>query len=211
MRLLMGIMSLMSDEKKAEKKQAGTIDGAPMGFVKGGTSTTASENLYEARYQEAEARRDAADAEKRIASTPIEQGGGQMHVSQMTQHPEIPKAYIPLVYVDGRGQPVVIGGQETICQADLIIGMDPARPMELTLIIICPRCQQRGHKHLQDCQLTIRQSNKHFEFRAGMGPPTFVMDGKTYKSAGMIVESEPFTCSDCDWRARIDHNRVWPD
>jgi hypothetical protein len=204
----------MADEKTGEKKSAeppAEIDGAPMGFVKGGTGTTASEQLYERRYQEAEQRRDEADAEKKVASVPIEKGGGQMHVSQMTQHPEIPKAYIPLTYVNHHGEPIIANGQEVMCQADLIIGMDPTRPMELTLIIVCPRCAKRGHKHLQDCQLTIRQSNKYFEFKAGMGPPTFVHEGKTFKSAGMIVESEPFTCSDCDWRARISKNRVWPD
>lgn len=182
-----------------------------MGFVKGGTSTTKSEQLYEQRYQEAERRRDIADAEKRVAGVPVEQGGGQLHVSQLTRHPEIPKAYIPLTYVDSHGQPIVINGEEVLCQADLIIGMDPTEPLELTLILVCPRCQQRGHKHLQDCQLTVRQKNKWFEFRASMGPATFVHHGQTYKSAGMIIESEAFRCPDCDWRARIDHNRVWPD
>jgi hypothetical protein len=202
----MGIMQPMSDE--AEKK---VIDGAPDVFVKGGTRTQKSEEFFERRYQEAEERRNVSEAEKRLAKIPIEKGGAQLQSSQFTSRPDIPKAYIPLTYVDSKGEPIVVNGEPVVCQADLIIGIDPATPMELTLIIVCPRCSREGVKHAQDCQLTIRQSNKMFEFVAGKGPETFVHDGKTFKSAGMIIQSEPFRCGDCGWRARIDRNRVWPD
>lgn len=202
-----GIMQPMSDDT-TEKK---VIDGAPMGFVRGGTRTQASEDLFERRYRDAEQRRNVSDAEKRLAQIPIEKGGAQLQSSQFTTRPDIPKAYIPLLYVDSKGEPIVVNGEPVLCQADLIIGMDPLQPMELSLIIVCPRCSQEAVKHQQDNQLTIRQSNKMFEFVAGKGPPTFVHDGKTFKSAGMIIQSEAFSCGDCGWRARIDHNRVWPD
>lgn len=201
-----------------------------MGFVKGGTATSKSEQLYERRFQEAEARRDGKDlspdereAQKRAIrvdaqrdmdtalAQAAEQGDGVMAANQFTRHPEIPKAYIPLAYVNSKGDPIIIGGQEVICQADLIVGMDSARPTELTLIFVCPRCMQQGQKHEQDCQIQMRQSNKRFEFVAGKGPKTFVHMGKTFRSAGMIIESEPFRCPDCGWRARISENRVWPD
>ena len=200
----------MSDDATS-KKTTGTIDGAPDVFVKGGTRTDASGRMFEQRYREAEQRRDVADAEKKLGQIPVEQGGAQLHTSQMTAHPEIPKAYIPLTYVDSRGEPIVINGEVVLCQADLIIGMNPLDPLGLTVILVCPRCSQEGVKHAQDCQLTIQQSNKWFEFTAGMGAPTFVHQGKTFKSAGMIQQSEVFSCGDCGWRARIDKNRVWPD
>jgi hypothetical protein len=41
---------------------------APMGFVRGGTPTTDSVNMYEREYQEAEQRRDAEDEARRLAS-----------------------------------------------------------------------------------------------------------------------------------------------
>ena len=78
-------------------------------------------------------------------------------------------------------------------------------------MLVCPRCQQRSHKHQQDNQILIRQSNRYFEFVAGKGPAEFLFQGKRFKSAGMITHSEPFSCHDCGWRARIDNNRVWPD
>lgn len=179
--------------------------------VGGGTGTAKSEAMYEERFHEAERRRDVSDRERAIAQTPIEHGGGQLFTNQMTAHPDIPRGFILLKYVDRHGNQIVINGEPTMCCADLIVGLDPERPTELSLMIVCPRCQQQSHKHLQDNQILIRQSNKRFEFRAAMGPATFVYDGKTFRSAGMIIESEAFRCHDCGWRARIDHNRVWPD
>lgn len=200
----------MTDDKQLDKPP-GVIDGAPDVFVRGGTPTMKSERLYEERFREAEQRRNVADEEKRIGNIPIEQGGGQLRTSQLTQHPEIPKAYLGLKYVDRLGQPIVINGTPVVCCADLIIGMDPDKPLELTIILVCPKCMQGGQKHQQDAQLTIRQSNKRFEFVAAKGDPMFEHDGKMYRSAGVVVQSESFKCSDCGWKARIDNNRVWPD
>lgn len=180
-------------------------------FVKGGTSTAKSEALYETRFREAEKRRDTADTDRKIAEIPIEKGGGKLFSNQLTAHPDIPKAYVPLKYVDRLGQPVVINGEEVLCLADLIVGMNPDKPTELTLVLVCPRCSQQSHKHEQDNQIMIRQSNKAFGFVAAKGDSTFVFQGNLYRSAGMVEYCEPFQCPDCDWRARIDNNRVWPD
>jgi hypothetical protein len=195
----------MSEEDRSPK--------APEVYIKGGgTATTGSENLYERRYREAEERRDQADKDRAMAEQPTspDQASGLL-TNQFTRHPEIPKAFILLKYVDRFGQDVIINGEPVCCCADLIVGLNPMQPTELALMIVCPRCQQQSHKHQQDNQILIRQSNKYFEFVAGKGPSSFVFEGKRFKSAGMITQSEPFSCHDCGWRARIDNNRVWPD
>jgi hypothetical protein len=202
------------DEVKEEPQPEDTfiVGSAPMGFVKGGTGTTASENLYEQRYQEAEQRRDQAERDRAMGQAPAspDQASGLM-TNQFTAHPEIPKAFILLKYVDRFGQEIVINGEPVACCADLIVGLDPLMPTELSIVLVCPRCQQQSHKHQQDNQLVVRQSNKNFEFVAGKGPRDFVFQGQRFKSAGMITQSEPFSCDHCGWRARIDNNRVWPD
>jgi hypothetical protein len=186
---------------------------APEFFIKGGgTATSRSESLYEQRYREAEERRDQSDRDKAMAEEPAspDQASGLL-TNQFTRHPEIPKAFILLTYLDRFGQEVVINNETVACCADLIVGLNPVQPSELSLMIVCPRCQQQSHKHQQDNQILIRQSNKYFEFVAGKGPSSFVFQGKRFKSAGMIVQSEKFSCHDCGWTARIDNNRVWPD
>lgn len=199
-----------------------------MGFVKGGTGTAASERLYEERFRQAEARRDQADRDHALAADAVDvthpdddnavtrlpgrQGGAVEYTTQMTGHPEVPKAYVKLIYLDRAGSETGIE-----CLSDIIVGADPALPTELTLMLVCPRCQEHSHKHQQDNQLRIRQSNKYFELRTGMGPRYFQFRDPetgsldTYHSAGVVIESEAFSCPDCGWRARIDHNRVRPD
>lgn len=203
---------------------------APMGFVHLGTGTERSRRLYEQRFREAEARRDQADAdallakdqidlryedergERAITKLPGHDGGAVQYTTQFTQHPEVPKAYIHLIYLDRAGYETGLR-----CLTDLFVGLNPARPTELCICLVCPSCTANTHKHAQDNQLRISQSNKYFDFRAAMGPPTFSFrDPVTrqvglYNSAGMVMESEPFRCPDCGWRARIVQNRVRPD
>lgn len=221
----------MAETKASEGERKVQSNKAPEAFVRGGTPTMKSEALYEKRFHEAEQRRDEQAAEEGKATRvkgyadkqkadmamasalqeATDKGTGTLFQNQFTRHPEIPKAYIPLKYYDRNGNHIVFQGEPVICQADLIIGMDPLFPEELSLILVCPRCVQQGQKHLQDCQMTIRQRNRNFEFKASMGPATFVFQGRTYRSAGMVVESEPFKCPDCNWKARISSNRVIPD
>jgi hypothetical protein len=185
-------------------------NGAPenptLVFVKGGTSTTKNDQLWEARYQEAEKRRDEADFERKVAGVPVESGGGKLFSSQLTSHPDIPRAYILVKYLSS-------GGEDTglDCLADLIVGMDESKPTELTLILVCPGCMSRGDKHMQDCQIQIRQSNKGFKLTTGKGDPTFVYEDEVYKSAGVISDMEAFSCPDCGMRARVDNNCLRPD
>lgn len=226
-----------------------SINGPAMGFVRGGTGTAASETLFAKRFREAEERRLTADREKAassgqkevrmegqkgVAKVPEADGKAVMYTSQMTDHPEVPKAYIKLTYLTSAGDPYMINGDPVECLADLIVGMDQAFPTELSLVIVCPRCTQNSHKHQQDNQLRIRQRNKSFTFVPATGDPYVTFDDdpaetraraaagnvvamnaddgpSVYASAGTIVESERFSCGDCGWAARIVNNTVRPD
>jgi hypothetical protein len=234
----------MNDEAKtdapAPPEEPKQIEGPKLAYVKGGTGTTASENLYERRHQEAEARRAEADIMRRESKDQVEErlpgrdggelrmkqpgheGGAVQYTSQMTAHPEVPKAYVCLTYLTRTGAKMLgPQGDPVQCCADIIVGANPELPTELCLVLVCPKCQADSHKHQQDNQLRIFQSNKYFELVTGKGPATFlwvdkddrgrVVSRHMYRSAGMIVESEPFDCPDCGWRARIDNNHVRPD
>jgi hypothetical protein len=176
-------------------------------FVKDGTSTTASERLYDQGYREAEQRRKEADRDRAIARKPIEQGGGRMYTHQMTSRPDIPRAFVLLRYANEQGSPMPPGE----CLANVLIE-NWSRPHDLTLVIMCPRCWLGGQKHAQDCQLFIRMSNRNWEFVPASGPKTFKFDDgggpKMYSSAGVVAESEIFHCKDCSWAARIVNNVI---
>jgi uncharacterized protein YbaR (Trm112 family) len=196
-------------------------------IVKGGTGTSGSEKLYEERHHDAEQRRDVAAREKALSANqqklempdgdgellmPGSTDGAVQYSSQFTEHPEIPKAYI-LIHIANRAG--ALTGEQ--CLADLIQGLNPDDPRDLTLIIVCPYCQEHSHKKQQDNQLRIRQSNKNFEFQEGVGPPIIEYPDPDsglwlrYPSAGVIVESEAFSCHDCGTRYRIERNVLRPD
>ena len=195
---------------EAPKVSGPNGNGAPENptliFVKGGTSTSKNDQLWETRFREAEKRRDEADFERKVSSVPVESGGAKLFTSQLTSHPDVPRAYILVRYLSSAGEDT---GLE--CLADLIVGMDETRPTELTLILVCPGCMSRGDKHMQDCQIQIRQSNKPFVLTTGKGSPTFTYEDEVYKSAGVISDMEAFRCPDCGLRARIDNNCLRPD
>jgi hypothetical protein len=223
----------MQDEQpmtdKPEKKK---IEAPLDAYVKGGTPTAKSERLYEARFHEAEQRRDDDAAERAEAKVneakpvtgpdgqpvrstegtavkvPGRQGGGVEYSNQFTESPEVPTGYLHFSYHEGNRQ--LAEGYADLLQAN------PDDPEDLMIVLVCFWCQRDGHKHQQDNQIRVQMSNKYFEHRAE-GPDFFwLQDDATglhqrYRSAGIIIESEPFECPDCGRRMRIVKNRVISD
>jgi uncharacterized protein YbaR (Trm112 family) len=193
----------------ASQEEGLGIQNPLLAYVQDGTTTWASEQENERKWHDSEKRRDVAARERAVANVPIEQGGGMLSTHKLTDNPEVPKAYIPLKYVNAYGAET---GLE--CMADLIIGCGE-NPMELMLIIVCPNCAHNRRLHHDQAQIQIRQTNKNFHFVAGKGDPTFLFDDGNgpmqYNSAGMIMECEKFTCPNCSWSARIDRNLVIPE
>lgn len=202
---------------------------SPLSFVRGGTSTQRSEQLYARRFVEAEERRNADAADRARAQTqkrlqlpegdsvllPGTPDGGVEYSHNLTDHPDVPKAVIVLRYKTRSGEDLMSGGYPVTCVADLIVGAG-ATDRELTLIFVCYRCVATTHKRLQDCQLRISQGNKYFEFKptsSGELSEHHLGNGEVelHRSAGTIVESEPFRCPDCHVRMRIVNNTVRPD
>lgn len=182
--------------------------------VKGGTSTAANDELEERRFQEAEARRDQALADKaNSVQAPIQPSAdmiassiaqavstdkGLMYSCKPTQNPNAPVGHIPVVYENRRGGVITNG------LADLIIGTADD-PKELVLILFCPRCHATK-AHEAESIIQIRQSNRRFEFV--QAPDLVTYEDNLVYSLGTIVESEPFKCPHCTWHARFDKNRV---
>jgi len=180
-------------------------------FVRGGGNvfTLAHEQAAHEQYLDAERRRDEADADRRVAQTPIEQGGARLfNAAAGGGNTDIQQAYVLLTFVDRRGDPLRVAGKIDQCLADLFW----ISPEERHLQIVCPQCIEKG-VHQDQAQLRISNLNRgwHLDERTA-GTPFKFNDGyvvKTYRSAGMIVDGEPFECPRCAWRALIDKNKVW--
>lgn len=204
----------VSPEPSTEPESS-KIFGVPVEvFVRGGTSTTANDKRVAELKADAIKRRAEADEERRIANVPIEDGGGKMFTNKLTDRPDVEQSYVELAFVNSKGEPIYDCGEEVKCLADLVV----LSKDELAIIMVCPRCFGKGMP-LDQCQIRIRQSNKRFEIdHSKAGTPIFWCEGndaqgkkiiKVYRSAGVIRESEHFTC-DCGWSARIANNKIIP-
>lgn len=213
------IATVLGDNVADEKpitvidRRASSLENPIAVFVKGGTRTDASDREIEENFQDAEQRRDQQAAERRASVTTadaaVDEGRPLMVTNPLTSNSDVPRAYILLKYLTRSGEDT--GGRAL---ADIVIGTNPDKPAEVMLILVCPKCLETK-EHQDQCQIQISQGNKKVEFVAGAGKPMFRFDKgfgfEEYHSAGMVMETEPFTCPQCSWRARIHKNRVWPE
>ncbi|MBW2672214.1 MAG: hypothetical protein JRD89_02210 [Deltaproteobacteria bacterium] len=192
------------------------VDPDPIGvpldiLVRYGTTTSKHDQAVAEQLAESRRRRAEDDAEKRIANEHGIQRGDPSSVAtrysnQFTDNPEIARAYVPLTYVTRSGREVTHRGV-----GDIIMVQDPAFENELALILFCPSCIEKAGLPPDQSLVTVRQSNRNWYLdRRTAGELSVFEDGTTFRTAGVIMESELFTCARCSWRARIDHNKVWP-
>lgn len=186
-----------------------SVMGLPIDvFVKGGTTTMAHDRMMAAKTADLQRRQAEADEEKRVAREHgIHQGNmddiAGLMTHEFTDHPEIGKAYVPLMYMSPNGKEVDLYGM-----GDIIMPQDPKFPDELALLIYCPKCRERGIP-AWDCIITIRQSNRSWHLDRRHAGEVFIdPDGQAQHSAGWVCDSERFHCPRCTWAANIDKNRV---
>ena len=211
--------------RAAETEAPKVVDGGfgvPIDmFVKGGTTSRRHDRMVAEEEADAERRRDEQAFMRHMASIPIEEGGARMYENRMALNPTgLPteSAKVELTYLRPSGEPEYNHGKPLKCLADIIVGMDPLKPEELTLIVVCPQCEQRMPQG--QCQIQIRQSNRNWYLDPRTAGELIAWEEQDelgrkrvipYRSAGRVMDGERFTCPRCDWSARIDNNRVWPD
>jgi len=181
----------------------------PLGmFVKGGTTSSRHDAHMAAMEADSAKRRAESDAEKKIAKAHAYRGGTQGEIAtlmshEFTDHPEIGKAYVPLMYMSASGKEVDYYGT-----GDILLVQDPKILNELMVILFCPKCRSNGLA-AGHCLIQVRQSNRHWELDQRTAGELFIdVDGEPQRSAGVIMDSDKFTCARCNWSACIDKNRV---
>jgi len=180
-----------------------TVMGYPIeAFVKGGTTTSKHDQWMAESWMDAQHRRQVLDAEQRVSSVPVEQGGAKMYTHQFRDS-RLPELHVPLHYINSKGETVIEG------VGDIRVVDDPAFPGELVLIMFCPRCTQDGRVTPDHAIVQIRQSNRYWALDERTRGEMFVYEGHAYVSAGTVMDCEKFTCPRCDWRGAVHKNCVY--
>jgi hypothetical protein len=194
-------------KEAAEAAQADDTPVLPLAmWVQGGTTTSGHDEWLAKHDRDAKQRRAVADAERKVASVPIEQGGGRLYSHELGGDPRIPKAdKVQLFYVNRKGEVEHEG------VGDVLVVTEPAFPGEMFLQLFCPFCLESKRKTPDLCIIRIRQSNRRWGLDDRTKGSQFhsACDGQVYVSAGVVRDSEEFNCPDCHWRAAIDKNKVY--
>jgi len=159
---------------------------------------------------DAEKRRDVAAEERAAAKVPIAQGGGMMYENRFQDSNESAASYFELRYVDRRGGPRYLQGQELGGLADVQALPDGS----VQVLLICPRCKEEGLP-LGQCSMTVNTRNKKIDIDFSTAGEMILFDDgfgmRAYRSAGTIRETDRFDCYQCNAGYRIVKNRVLPE
>lgn len=174
-------------------------------FVKGGTTSSAHDKELAKYKAEVEERRRQADMDRASASLPTEEGGAIMHTNKLTDSPDVEQGYVLLEYVTATGKPQYHNGDQFQCLADVIMISEK----ELALILVCPQCMSKGLP-MDLCQIKVNQSHRPWFLDTKKAGSMIEFDGKVYRSAGEVMDSDRIACMQCNWSVKIDKNKVWP-
>jgi hypothetical protein len=210
------------DESRREMK-SGAVEphiAAPLGLVKGGTTSAAYDEMLKASEWDANRRRATADRQAQIAQRGARQGEAA-RLGSTSFLRGAPRAVFFYLNRDGTIR------QECVSEITMIEGNEPGK-LDLMFTIVCPRCLERGvpQGHSQ-CQ--VRSSHRRFHIRED--PHTIKMGTeRVLLGKGQVVklstpDGQPWpvivcgsiTCDDvircdnynCDWAVRIDESRVY--
>ena len=190
---------------------------APMGWVKGGTPTTAHTNRLAKEDYEAEQRRKLLDAQ--VGATRTGQLPGALRAPGMDGGPGV--ARMNSLRLGGQGYASIVLGVRhpkdnqildwITCELSSAAKEDGSQ--ELSLTMACVRCIRTLGRHSQRAQMTIRQSNRMFYLdtrRAGEIWVDPTDPNSVFTLAGTITTNDWITCPNegCGWRFKIDDSIV---
>lgn len=177
-------------------------------IVRGGTTSTAYDNEQARRVADAEQRRKQLDADVKLGTTPIEQGGGRMFNYNFADPIATPKVH--LQYVNSKKEVLM----DQLCElvTDEISG-------NKILQFVCPKCVMRG-VHPGEAQCTVRDQNRqwHLDVKGAGGisrVETVDMHGRKllepYLNAGVVMDTDVLRCPNfnCGSSYKIHKNMLY--
>lgn len=175
-------------------------------LVRGGTTSSAYDKELQQRMADAEVRRAEADADRKVAQVPIEQGGGLLFENKLADPLTGPRVLIKYV---GKTKEVLM---EQLCElvADELTG-------DHMLIFVCPECFRRGvPSQFAQCHVRSKHRQWHLDLReAGQVKAARNSDSiggiEYYTHAGNIMDTDVLRCDgvNCGCSFKIDKNIMY--
>lgn len=203
----------MADDvaKPAQK----TISAPLTGFVRGGTASSAEERQRAIRAADAAERRRKQDAAyEETLRSPQNARLASMQLGNPDDNYQI-----VLWMKEGKNMEP---REFVLCELSAEPKDDDPDDMEMILYLVCMRCLYRHHLPADECNLTIRQSNRMFTLE--QKPPKWMVDrwkgplwinpndkSETCLVVGTIHMHERAHCARCNWTFTIDDSIVYTE
>lgn len=186
---------------------------APLGLVKGGSTSSRFDRTVQREEHRAERARNAERSRRAVAAQGLQQTPQGLVHSTMAEHTsmgrETPRIVLTFLKRDRSIR------QQCVCEVLATVGPDGDPRLSLTMV--CPRCVARGIPQGQ-AQLIIRDDHRKFwidDKRKGQieevispGEPT-----EYIVICGTITAQDRIRCShhNCDFVCKIDGSNVYED
>lgn len=182
---------------------------APLVIVKDGTTSTAQDRLNHEQRSDAEARRQADDAQRARAD------GVKLDDSGFTIH-----RLGSLNLVDGDSPKLVLhymnpdGTVRQDCESEITQELGADGTLVTMFAMVCPKCVARGVA-MGHAQMLIRDTHRRFDLDVRKAGPVVVEYAWGFRK--QVVVAGTVTCHDvikcdaagCGYRVRIDDSKVW--
>ncbi len=171
---------------------------APVVLMKGGTTSSAFDAEVRRASLEAEARRAEQEQDRAAADVPIEQGGAMRRTLDMGLPGRHPVAVLWCPTRDGTRERFMT------CE---VTEAESNGEVVLTLIMVCPRCVERGIPQDQ-AQMQIRSNHRAWYLDTRTRGHVFKDpdSGELHVLAGTVTGPGPYTCAafNCGFKFSID-------
>lgn len=181
-----------------------SLSKAPMGIVRGGTTTAAWDEYKKRQYAQSDALRAHQDAQhKAVVEAGQTPGVTSALLSFNFSSAGNPKVHLEYVFRDS--------ALNRDCVAEIMATPRPDNPKEpdLALVMICLECLKRTGRQ-DDSQLLIRSSVRKFWLDETKAGPWVDQLGRLWHIAGTITTADRIQCDarGCTYRFRIDDSKV---
>jgi len=181
---------------------------APVGIVKGGTTSSRYDAEMQKSEQEAQRRRIVQDAMYAKADAPRQLGESVRFGSRRLINETTPRLVLSYMNKDNTVR------QQAV--SELATSSIPGRPEEIetNFTLVCPRCVARGVPQGQ-AQMHIRDSHRKFfldERKRGVVTVEYAWGTRqAVLIAGTVTCQDIIRCSNhnCDFACRIDDSRIY--
>lgn len=182
------------------------IAGVPVGFVKGGTTSSAWDAMKAKQYDDSDRRRAHQDRQRSAVAHAAQDPRAKSALFSMQLHSDAN----PKIVLNYKAKDSALD-QECIGNFTVVPTDGEASEPGLVLVLVCPKCLERTGRQ-DDAQVMVKSWEKQLWLDdSKKGVWINHVDGSVHHLAGTLTVKDICSCTalGCNWRFRIDDSVLY--